>query len=104
MFRATNAIRLPERSAGQEQEGLRLSPFLEARGDEAFRLGQRVELALRATGYLPLRGVEVSIDGQRAILTGRVPSYYLKQIAQTAALSVPGVLDLRNDVQVIRPS
>jgi hypothetical protein len=104
MVRATNPIRLSERPSGHEHHDLRRSPLLEAEDEVGFRLGQRIERALRATGYLSLRGIAVSIDGQRAILTGRVPSYYLKQIAQTAALAVPGVLGLRNDVEVTRPN
>jgi len=67
-------------------------------------LAERVERALRATGYAPLRAVEVSACGRLIILRGRVPSYYMKQLARAAALEVPGVRDLRNDVEVVRPS
>jgi len=36
-------------------------------------------------------------------LKGRVPSYYLKQVAQQTALSVPNVDQVRNDLEVSRP-
>jgi osmotically-inducible protein OsmY len=64
-------------------------------------LAERVERALRATGYSPVHAVEVSVRGRLVILRGRVPSYYMKQLAQAAVLDVPGVRDLRNDVLVV---
>jgi osmotically-inducible protein OsmY len=66
-------------------------------------LAERVERALCATGYGPLRGIEVSVDARLVILGGRVPSYYLKQVAQTTALAVPGACQVRNDLDVGRP-
>jgi osmotically-inducible protein OsmY len=66
-------------------------------------LAERVERALRATGYAPLRGVEVSANGRLVTLLGWVPSYYLKQVAQEAARAVPGVRELRNDLSVAQP-
>ena len=63
-------------------------------------LAERVGRALRATGYGPLRGVEVTVHARLVILGGRVPSYYLKQVAQTTALAVPGARHVRNDLDV----
>jgi osmotically-inducible protein OsmY len=63
-------------------------------------LAERVERALRATGYSPLRAVEVAVRDRRVLLSGRVPSYYMKQIAQSAVLAVPGVGELCNDLDV----
>ena len=73
-----------------------------AESAEDFGLAQRVVRALGATGYLPLRAVEVSVHGRVTFLQGQVPSYYLKQLAQVCALAVPGVQELRNDCQVVR--
>jgi osmotically-inducible protein OsmY len=67
-------------------------------------LAEQVERALRATGHAPLRAIEVTACGGVVILRGRVHSYYLKQLAQAAARAVPGVQELRNDLEVIRPS
>ena len=64
------------------------------------RLAESVERALRETGHLPLRAIQVSTYGRHVILQGRVPTYYLKQIAQTAALSVSGVEAICNDLEV----
>ena len=74
------------------------------RSQEDLRLAERVGRALRATGYGPLRGVEVTAQARLVILSGRVPSYYLKQVAQAAAMAVPGARQVRNDLDVSRPS
>lgn len=56
--------------------------------------------ALRRTGYSPLRDVQVECERGRVVLSGRVPSYHLKQMAQTVALEIAGVLRLQNDIDV----
>jgi osmotically-inducible protein OsmY len=81
----------------------RAAALLVAQGLVDLCLAERVEGALRATGYSCLRAVAASVCGQLVVLRGRVPSYYLKQIAQAAALGVPGVRELRNDVEVDPP-
>jgi osmotically-inducible protein OsmY len=67
-------------------------------------LAERVERALRATGYGPLRDIRVAAHAGLVILGGRVPRYYLKQVAQVTALAVPGARQVRNDLDVGRPS
>lgn len=71
---------------------------------EDLHLAQRVQAALRATGYGPLRDIEVTVHARRVTLAGRVVSYHLKQVAQETTLAVPGVLQLRNDLAVGRRS
>jgi len=66
-------------------------------------LAERIEGAVRATGYWALRGITVTIDAGVVILTGQVPSYYLKQVAQAAALAVVGVHPVRNEIAVASP-
>lgn len=41
-----------------------------------------------------------SRDG-RLVVTGKLPSFYLKQLLQTALMKVEGVRQLHNDVEVI---
>jgi osmotically-inducible protein OsmY len=77
--------------------------LLRQQSQEDLCLAERVERALRATGYGPLRGIEVTVHARLVILGGRVPSYYLKQVAQTTALAVPGARQVRNDLDVGRP-
>lgn len=81
---------------------LKLEPVGDEIGaQEDLHLARRVECALRATGYGALRYIEVAVQDRVAILKGRVPSYYLKQAAQTAALAVPGIHQIHNDLEVV---
>jgi osmotically-inducible protein OsmY len=76
---------------------------LQAPSPEAQRLAERVRQALEATGYGPLRRLTVTVLARRVVLAGHVPSYYLKQVAQTAVLAVPGTHQVRNDLDVVVP-
>jgi hypothetical protein len=69
---------------------------------EEHRLVECVERALRATGYGALREIEVTARGCGVCLQGRVPSYYLKQVAQATTLAVPGTYPLQNALEVTR--
>jgi osmotically-inducible protein OsmY len=66
-------------------------------------LQEELREALRATGYfIQLQGkitVDVSQEGC-VVLRGTVPSYYHKQRAQVAVMSVKGVRSLQNDLAV----
>jgi osmotically-inducible protein OsmY len=101
---ASLSILPPRERTGEETDAARGAALLLRPSREELRLTERVERALRATGYGPLRGVAVAVRARLVILGGRVPSYYLKQIAQTTALAVPGALQVRNDLDVGRPS
>jgi osmotically-inducible protein OsmY len=95
---------LPTREpTGEEMDAVQPTPGLLAQSLEDLRLAECVQRALCATGYMPLRGIEVTVHARVVILAGRVPSYYLKQVAQTTALAVPGAQQVRNDLQVGRP-
>jgi osmotically-inducible protein OsmY len=87
-----------------EKADLQTSAQLLTQTLEDLRLAERVEHALRATGYGPLRGMEVTVHERLVILRGRVPSYHLKQVAQATALAVPGAQQVRNDLEVGLPS
>ena len=71
---------------------------------ELLRLAERIERALHTSGYGALRDVEVVVNARIVRLVGRVPSYYLKQLAQVTALAVPGIHQFHNDLNVIPPS
>ena len=89
---------------GLEKDAVQGIAGLATQSLEDLCLAEGIERALRATGYGPLRGIEVTVHARLVILGGRVPSYYLKQVAQTTALAVPGVRQVRNGVDVGRPS
>jgi osmotically-inducible protein OsmY len=88
---------------GEESAAVQVTPRLQAQGPEDLALAERVACALRATGYKQLRDIEVTVQGRLVILAGRVPTYYLKQVAQTRAMAVPGAQQVRNDLEVGRP-
>ncbi len=52
-------------------------------------------------GRMGLRGVNISLEGDRIVLSGRVDSYYHKQLAQE---SLKGITDspVKNDLTVNR--
>jgi hypothetical protein len=73
-----------------------------APGGDDLRRAEQVERALRATGYPTLRHIQATVGGPLVLLRGRVPSYYLKQLAQEAARGVAEGREVRNEIQVIR--
>ena len=73
-------------------------PKIESKDAELCR---NVERALAASGYMPLRAVEVRVREGLVQLRGHVPTYYLKQMAQTAVMQRLGVEMLQNDIEVI---
>jgi osmotically-inducible protein OsmY len=105
MAQPTNLLNLPARErTGEETDAALRTALLLRQSREDCCLAERVQRALRGTGYGPLRGVEVTVRAGLVILGGRVPNYYLKQLAQATALSVPGARRVRNDLDVGRPS
>jgi osmotically-inducible protein OsmY len=91
-----------ERTGVEADAAQRTAPLPE-QSREDLCLAQCVERALRATGYGPLRRIEVTVRARLVILGGCVPSYYLKQLAQTIALAAQGARQVRNDLDVGRP-
>jgi osmotically-inducible protein OsmY len=79
-----------------------VSFFRQSRED--LHLTNSVECALRGTGYAPLRCIKVTVHVGLITLEGQVPSYHLKQLAQTTALAVPGAQQTCNKLEVRHPS
>lgn len=57
--------------------------------------------ALRQTGYLELFNIDVRVDGHDVLLSGSVPSYFMKQKAEHIVRSLPGVAVLTSDIDVV---
>jgi osmotically-inducible protein OsmY len=105
MTQSAALLTVPTCDPTAAQEGASQSTAqLLAQSLEDLRLAERIERALRATGYAPLRGIEVTVQGRMVLLSGRVPSYHLKQLAQATALALAGAQHVRNDLEVGRPS
>ena len=63
--------------------------------------GRDVSRELQRCGYLDVRGLSCEYDHGVLTLCGCVPSYYLKQIAQTVVLNrLQGAAALKNQVEV----
>ena len=56
---------------------------------------------LSTTGYAQLRHLQIYCHSGRVTLQGSVPTYYLKQVAQTAVRRLVGIRGLDNDVKVV---
>jgi len=73
----------------------------ETERDEGLRA--LVLAALRSIGYPPLRELECDVREGVVVLSGVVPTFYLKQMAQAIVLRVGRVAEIRNLVLVRRP-
>jgi hypothetical protein len=47
--------------------------------------------------------IQVGSDDGRLVVTGKLPSFYLKQVLQTALRELPGVVGVINRVDVVSP-
>jgi hypothetical protein len=86
-------------AAEREQVACEPAPWLLVQAARNSSLAERIERALHANGYSALRTIQVSVRGAR-VVQGRVPGYYLKQMAQVVTRAVPGVRHVFNDVRV----
>jgi hypothetical protein len=68
------------------------------------RLADSVRQSLRASGYLVLSAVGVTVRAGSVALRGTVPSYFMKQIAQEVTRATAGVRSLTNRLTVRVPS
>lgn len=64
-------------------------------------LADEIMSALRQTGYLELFSIDVRVDGHDVLLSGSVPSYFMKQKAEHIVRSLPGVAVLTSDIDVV---
>jgi hypothetical protein len=66
-------------------------------------VSSRVVQALRQSSHPVLRTVAVEETEMTVVLSGRVTSYYLKQLAQETVMPVSGERKLVNHILVERP-
>jgi osmotically-inducible protein OsmY len=62
--------------------------------------GELAESRLRRSAYLALRPLSCEFRAGVLTLRGRLPSYYLKQVAQAAVATVEGVERIDNQIEV----
>lgn len=63
-------------------------------------LASDVHNALRNTGYSEIYNLDVIVDAHEVHLSGRVSSYYIRQRAENAALSIPGVITVTSNIVI----
>jgi len=85
---------------GPVEQGAGPQGQVPANGSE---LAARVDSALQSKGYSPLRLLHVVAHEGHVTLRGRVPSYYMKLVAQETAMTIPGVCGLANELDVVSP-
>jgi osmotically-inducible protein OsmY len=71
--------------------------------DAGGKIAAAAEALLRQSSYLELRSVSCEFHQGMLTLRGRVPSYYLKQLAQALLRQVEGVCHLNNQLDVVAP-
>jgi osmotically-inducible protein OsmY len=61
---------------------------------------ENVNRVLQETGYSPLRCIQCDVSDGVVELTGSVPSFYIKQLAQTAVLRLGQIRGIKNRLRV----
>lgn len=64
-------------------------------------VSRAAESRLRDSSHLFLRHVRCGYDDGRLQLEGKVPSFYLKQLAQSLVQGIPGVRRIDNRLTVV---
>ena len=73
-------------------------------GDSRFVSEDVIQDRFHRSPYLPLRTIECRLDDGVLFLRGNVPTYYLKQLAQTIGHSLKGIRLVVNELRVDFPS
>jgi osmotically-inducible protein OsmY len=66
--------------------------------------GKLAERLLRGNAYLALQHISCDFHAGVLTLRGRLPTYYLKQVALTAVAVVEGVERIDDQIEVTRPA
>lgn len=64
---------------------------------------QAVRARLSESGYYYLRTLHCRCHEGKLALRGRLPTYYLKQVAQSLAARVPGVESIVDEIEIAEP-
>ena len=61
---------------------------------------EMARVRLQHSSYRAIRRVNCVFDAGTLTLTGRLPTYHYKQLAQAAVVEIQGVLQIVNEIQV----
>ena len=73
---------------------------IELPSDDLTRCCAALKQQLRISPYGPIRDLVCWIDRDRITVQGTVPSFYLRQIAQSLAAKLAGIESVRNEIGV----
>ena len=85
-------------AAPSSSDAVHQSPNCCLPGDDGLRTAA-LKL-LQSSGFAAVRRLRCEVTGAVVIVHGVVPSYYLKQMAQTAILRLDGIRGVKNLVEV----
>lgn len=63
-------------------------------------LNRKIVAALGRCSYIRNSSLRLDVRSGRVVLSGDVPSYFLKQMAQESLRSVEGVEEIQNELEV----
>ncbi len=63
-------------------------------------LNRKIAAALGSCSYIRNSSLRSDVCSGRVVLSGAVPSYFLKQMAQESLRSVEGVEEIQNELEV----
>ena len=94
---------LASRKKARDEEAARLLSVVVRTDPAAAGQGaaERAEVRLRGNSYLALKNISCKCQNGVLTLNGCLPSYYLKQVAQTAVAGVEGVKRIENRIEVV---
>jgi osmotically-inducible protein OsmY len=96
------AGRIESHSAGQTKQGGQPMSHAESQVEARQPRKQLTDLLL-SRGDCPIESLDVEVSQGAFILSGRVRSYYLKQLAQSIVRQWFPDVPLRNDIVVVAP-
>ena len=62
------------------------------------------EKLLHDNPYHVLKNIHCDVEGTTLVLRGSLPSYFLKQMAQETVVTLSGVTEIVNLIEVVAPS
>ena len=100
LFGKDNCVMIMARAKSREQLLCEIMGFCV---DNQFVTEDLIQERFHRSPYLPLRYIECRLSDGTLVLRGRVPTYYLKQLAQTVARSLNGICCVVNELRVDFP-
>lgn len=86
---------------GRRESSLSADFVVEPRRNQDASIEATIRQRFSNLGYPQLQQLRVDVDHGRVAIAGQLSRYYLRQLAQTAVMQIPGVTGLTTDVAVV---